>query len=75
MKNADDDQLIRTRLAMNIRWHRIHHATQGEAAKFLGVSQGNYSRIESGEVVPSAIQMVYLSRLFKCTVADLFNKA
>lgn len=43
------------------------------AADALGVSQGNYSRIETGKVVPNAVQLVLLAQAFRCHPGQFFR--
>lgn len=45
--------------------------TQTTAANILGISQEQYSRLESGESTSNALQLTLLRAFYKCTFDDL----
>jgi len=41
---------------------------QKGVSQFLGVSQSNYCRMESGDIIPTIHHLIKLSRLYKVTL-------
>jgi transcriptional regulator with XRE-family HTH domain len=64
----------RTVVAERIKQARLNNGlSQRNVASVLGISQSSYSRIESGLLEPSAVQIATLSGLFTMSVLWLLG--
>ncbi len=64
----------RTVVAERIKQARLNNGlSQRDVASILGISQSSYSRMESGLLEPSAVQIATLSGLFTMSVLWLLG--
>lgn len=54
-------------------YRKISNLTQIHVAGYLGITQGQYSCLESGRSLLNAQQIIDLCNLFKCTPNDLLG--
>lgn len=65
---------IALRVGQNIKIARLAMhvgCTQKDAAKELGITQGTYSRIEGGFIMPDACMLITLARMYGVSVNEL----
>lgn len=48
--------------------------SQKELASILGITQGSYSKKESGSRSFTTEELIVLENLYDCTLKDLYNK-
>lgn len=61
-------------LSNKIKEFRINLSlSQRDLAELMGLSQGQIWRIESGDSIPNAKQILQLCKIFKCTPNELYG--
>lgn len=72
MNNKKLEEHIKKNIAYNLKRLRIiNHKTQLQVAKVLNISEGNYSRYESGQVNIEQSKLEKLSTLYSVTIQEL----
>ena len=73
-RGDEDLDYIRVMWGARIRRRREKLGlTQTDLARYIGVTQGEISRIESGERNVADLDRIALARVFSCSVRTLFS--
>ena len=69
-----DEKKLKLLLGIKIKEQRNRlNLTQEDFSELIGISQRQVSLIELGKSFPKPITLVKISKVFSCSVSDLFN--